>query len=230
MSFIQLISEYQTLAGTFLGSFLAIISSLFLWSLKEWHERRKSIKDAEQEIRNIFNMASRESEDAYKDVKIYIKKAKESLGTNQKMVISIPPKFNRIYLNEERLFSLKGNLDFLASQQIDIAVSSAKKFNNYLDQFEFMPPFLFNSLTKEIQAGIFSTEDALKNYKIDQLRDLDRIGKLLGEGMLIAQRNLFRPIIVQSKKYRKIPKFVNVDSQLDMEADLVLNAMKLDLE
>lgn len=230
MDIIDLIKEYQTLAGTLIGSFLAIISSVFLWSLKEWYENRKKIKETQKEIENIFNMATRESEDAFKDVEMYVTKAREALNKDKKITISIPPKFNRVYLNEERLFFIKNNLDFLTSQQIDIAVSSAKKFNGYLDQFESMPLFLFDTMTKEIETGIFTQEDALKNYKNDQIRDLDRIEKLLNEGMLIVQRHLFRPIVVQSKKYRKVPKYVDIDKQLDFEADIVLAAMKKDLE
>lgn len=230
MDILNIIVEYQTLIGTLIGSFLAIISSIFLWSLKEWYDNIKKMKDNQKEIENIFNMATRESEDAFKDVQMYITKAREALNKEKKIIISIPPKFNRIYLNEERLFFIKNNLDFLTSQQIDIAVSSAKKFNGYLDQFESMPVFLFDSMTKEIETGIFTQEEALKNYRSDQIRDLDRVEKLLNGGMLIVQRHLFRPIVVQSKKYRKIPKYVDVDKQLDFEADIVLAAMKKDLE
>ena len=45
MNFVEIIKEYQTLAGTLAGSFLAIISSILLWSLKEWYESRNKIKN-----------------------------------------------------------------------------------------------------------------------------------------------------------------------------------------
>ena len=230
MNLTELIKDYQTLVGTLTGSFLAIISSILLWSLKEWHDHRKKIKDAKKEIENIFLMATRESEDAMKDLAGYIK-AVRSIKENAKEIdILVPPRFNRIYINEERLFTLKKDLNFIISQQIDIAVSSAKKFNGYLDQFESSPDTILATTLKMLQAGLISKERAIESYNFDKKVNLNNMESNLKGSMLRVQKHLLRPIIVQSPKYRRISDGVNIDSELDMEADIVRAAMKKYLE
>jgi len=227
MNFVEIIKEYQTLAGTLAGSFLAIISSILLWSLKEWYESRNKIKNNKKEIENIFFMAARESEDALKDIKMYIVEARKGLDkSGEKIFISVPPKLNRIYVNEERLFLLKNNLGFLFSQQIEIAISSAKKFNGYLDQIESVPIFIFDSIIKMLETNILSKDEAMKDYKIDQIRYLNNTEFLLKNDFLVAQRHLFRPIVVQLPKYKNLPKSVDVDKELDADASIPLSVMK----
>lgn len=230
MNMLNFINEYQTLIGALLGSFLAVLSSLFLWYLKEQAENRKLTKNNHKEIENIFFMATRESEDAFKDIQLYVHGTQASLKKKSKgLSLSIPPRFNRIHVNEERLAIIKQGLSFLVSQQIDIAVSSAKKFNGYLDHFEHQPVFIFDATTKLIQSGVLSKEEAIKEYSGDQMRYLSQISALLDKEIITVQRHLFRPIVAQLPKYRKIPRGVDVDKDLDAIADIMVRAMKQDL-
>jgi hypothetical protein len=226
MHVLNFVKEYQSLAG----SFLAVIFSIGLWYAKEVFEKRKEIRSNKEEVKNIFLMATRESEDAIKDVRMYVTEASKVLTEKkEKINISLPPKFNRIYINEERLFSLKNNLDFILAQQIDIAVSSAKKFNGYLDNFEFMPKFIFDGTMRLIETGVSTKEGALKDYKRDQTKNLDKMETLMNDEMLTVQMHLFRPIVAQSPKYLNVPEGIDVDKELDAETTLLVMAMKHDL-
>lgn len=60
MNFVYYIKEYQTLFGTIIGSFLAIISSVSLWTLKLWHDNRREVRGNKKEIERIYMMALRE--------------------------------------------------------------------------------------------------------------------------------------------------------------------------
>jgi hypothetical protein len=158
MNTVEVIKEYQALVG----SFLAIFSSIFLWYLKEQYEKREQLKNNKKEIENMFFMMVRDTEESVKDLNHFIPLIRQKLSKYKDEIhIFQHSKFNRVYINEERLFVLKQNLDFILSQQIDIAVSSAKKFNSFMESIEFEPSFIFDSTIKTIKSGIESKERQL---------------------------------------------------------------------
>lgn len=229
----ELITQYQTLIGSILGSFLAILSSIFLWYLKEFADIGKRIRDNEKEIERIFFMATRDSEDALTDLKYYVTDAKKHTEeSTTELLLNIPPKFNRIHINEERLTLLKEGLSFVTSQQIDIAVTSAKKFNGYLEQIERMPTLMFDYIIKMLQSGFLTKDEVIEMFNADQLRHLTQTEAMLNKEVITCQRHLFRPVVSLSKKWEKISKNIPtevLDKMLDTEADLLVVAMKYDL-
>lgn len=222
------IKEYQALIGSFIGLFFSVV---FLY-LKLHVEKKHKVENDKKEIEKIFSMAVRESEDIIKDLDMYISTVLSDLKIKKGgLNLFIPPKFNRIYINEERLFSLTKNLEFIISQQIDIAISSAKKLNNDLDQLENYPKFIYENTIKIIQSGLDTKEEAIENYVNDQEQYLKRIKDLLDGDFKIFQIHLFRPIVALAygdRKLKKIPEAI-LDKKLDQSASLLVTALKQDL-
>lgn len=221
--------DYQSL----IGSFVAVIFASLFWYIQfkfsEFLERKKFGK----EIENIFLMATRESEMAFKNVQGYLTEARRALEKHKDEIHLITPtQFSRVYVNEERLFTLKSNLDFIISQQIDIAVSAAKMFNSYLESFEEATNLIFDSNMRLLELGLIDKERAIKEYNADQSQHFKQIEELLKHNMLTAQRHLFRPIVAQAQSrkrpWRKVPLGM-ADSILDAQAEVMLQAMKIDL-
>lgn len=216
-----------------IGSFLAITSSVFLWYLKHLFDERKQFKNSEKEIENIFLYASRESEEAFKNLEYYVSGVRNSLSMEKEggMHVFVPPKFSRINLNEDRLFQLKSKLDFTTSQQIDIAMSSARTFNGFMDGFERTPEFIFEASARLVETGFETKEESSKDYYKSIKHELDKIESMLKKEILTSQRHLLRPVAsIASKKHLKgIPKEM-LDGVLDEQTDLILAAVKIDLE
>lgn len=226
MFLLKFINEYQAL----LGSFLAVIFSVGFWYFKDSVEKRRLKKDHAKEIENIFFLAARESEEALKDIRYYLTMArKDHQNKVGEFPISLPPKFSRVHIDEERVTALKQYFGFIVSQQIDIAVSAANKFNGYLEQIEGMPKFIFDSMIKRLQAGLASKEQAQGSYFGDQERFLKGLEPLM-EDINVAQRHLLRPLVALIHAYKE-PRgvVIDMDEILDREADLILAALKRDL-
>lgn len=227
MAFIKFINEYQTLVG----SFLAIFSTIMLWYIKELYEKNKQLKNNKKEIKDIFFMASREAEESVMDLVDYVGKLRKNIGKNKNgMDIFQHLKFNRVYINQERLFVLKQGANFILSQQIDIAVTSANKFNGILEGIEFEPSFIFDSTLKLIEAGIETKEASIRSYIKDQEAFIKKIEFLLEHHIKKAQVLMLRPVVAIAPKYENVPDGVDVDKQLDIEAEFILEAIKKDLE
>lgn len=231
------IDKYQTLIGTFLGSFLAIISSVLLWFLKEAYDNRKLIKDSRKEIDSIFWMAGRDSEEAVRDMKHVIPSLKKDIAKmiqENDLLFFTPPKLNRVFIDEARLIELKQPLDPVTQQQVSIAISSVKKFNGYLENFESLPGYIFDSNIKLINLYPTKKEDGVKMYKENVDEYISHFEQIIPTHLESAQRNMLRPIVAQANKYnlkiynkRKNP---DVDKELDGLAALILLTIKKDLE
>src|SRR4030042_5751474 len=104
-----------------MGSFLGVIFAIIFWYFTSYINKRRKIKNNKKEIEKIFLMAIRESEDALRDLKKYVSATRETLKRlRTELSVGIPPRFNRIYINEERLFLLSKGLNFITSQQVDL--------------------------------------------------------------------------------------------------------------
>lgn len=227
MIFGKFINEYQTLVG----SFLAIFSTIMLWYLKELYEKNKQLKNNEKEIKDIFFMVSRDAEESVMDLVDYANELRKNLNKNKnEMDVFQHSKFNKVYINQERLFVLKQGANFILSQQIDIAVTSANKFNGILESIEIGPSFIFNSTIKLITARVETKEIAIRNYIKDQEAFIKKIEFLLKHHIKKAQILMLRPVVAIAPKYKNVPDGIDVDKQLDIEAELILSAIKQDLE
>jgi hypothetical protein len=227
MTFGKFIHEYQTL----IGSFLAIFSTIMLWYFKEVHEKNKQLQNNKKEIEDLFFMASREAEESVMDLIDYADKLRKNLGKKENVMdVFQHLKFNKVYINQERLFVLKQGASFILSQQIDIAVTAANKFNGILEGIEFGPTFIFDSTIKLIEAGVETKELAIKNYIKDQEAYVKNIEFMLDHHIKKAQILMLRPLAAMAPKYENVPDNVDVDKQLDLEAELILSVIKKDLE
>lgn len=225
MALLELINKYQTLIGSFLG----IIFSVGFWFLKMYFDKKRQIMGSKKEIERIFFMAARESEDALRDLKMYVEVVCKNLGIKEAgMDVFLPPKFNRIYINEERLFMLSQNLDFMISQQIDIATSSAKKFNGYLDQFESAPIAIFEYTIKMLQTGMISKDKVSRNYDLQREKYIKHIEHIIDNYVEILQKHLLRPIVAQNYKESNLWSMPPgaFDEMLDAEAGIMLGILK----
>jgi hypothetical protein len=205
MDYIFLIKEYQTLIGSLVGSFLAIISSVGLWFLNSYFKERKEIEDSKKEIERIFIAALRECEDSINNIKFYVESLEKNIrAKNESFDVIIPPKFNRVVINEDHLIGLSKNLHSLVCEQINIANSAAKKFNGWLEQFEETPIFLFEASMKVLQAGLKTKEETTKEY----YKDLDRYAKVITDhidhNFETIQLHLFRPVVAVKDKERHL--------------------------
>jgi len=229
MNIIEFIKEYQTL----IGSFLAIFSTICLWYFKEAYDKRKQIINNKKEINDIFFMMARDTEECVRDLVKYIPNIEKKILENEEEVhIFQHSKFNRIYINEERLFTLKQGLDFILSQQIDIAISSAKKFNSFMESIEAEPIFIFDITVKTIQSGLESKEKAFSDYKLSLKSYLKKLKFLLNNDIEKAQINVLRPVAALAPKYKEIYEKIpieEIDEILDKEAEFILIALKQDL-
>ncbi len=227
----KFINEYQAL----IGSFLAIFSSLTLWYLKELYEKNKCLKNNKKEIEDMFLMISRDAEESVKDLIDYISSVRKNLDLDKKdkkFHVFQHSKFNKVYINEERIFVLKKGINFTLSQQIDIAVSACKKFNSLLEAVEFEPTFIFDSTIKLINTGIESKVYGIDSYKKSINSFFKKLEHLLDNDFKRAQINMLRPVVALGPKYiniKHIPANV-IDDTLDVEAGLILTALKQDLK
>ncbi len=225
MNLVEFIKEYQSLVG----SFLAVISSLFIVFINFYINRRKEIRGSKKEIEEIFLMAARESEDIVKDLEYFLFEARKKLQKREAgMLVFVPPKFNRIYLNEERLFGLKKNLGFILSQQVDIATSSGKKLNGYLNHFENGPGLIFDKAIKVLEVELMTKDKAIGVYIKDLENYLNGIEKILSGEIGIAQKHLLRPVVAQKHgecELDKMPLEI-LDKILDKETEIVLLDLK----
>ncbi len=228
MALLNFIKDYQALIGSFLG---LIFSVAFLY-YKLYLEKKCKIENDKKEIEKIFFMAFRESEDAIKDLNMFISKVRNDLkNAKDEINVFIPPKFNRIYINEERLFTLSKDLSFIISQQVDIATSAVKKFNNDFEQLEFIPKFIFEGTIKILKSNLISKEKAINDYVRDQEKYLKMADSILNKDVKVLQRHLFRPIValvLENKELNNIPKN-ELDNYLDKKAELLCVASKCDL-
>lgn len=226
MYLLEIIKEYQVLVG--------ILSPIALWYLKELYDKRKELKNNKKEIENIFFMMARDSEESVKDIIAYIQLVRESLKSNKDEInVFQHSKFNRIYINEERLFTLKKDIGFVLSQQIDIAISSAKKFNSYMESIETEPVLLFDVTVKTIESSIETKEKALAGYERDLNSFLNRLTFMTENDIRKAQINILRPVVALSPKYKKFSKRKTsplMDQVLNDEAEIILEGLKFDLE
>lgn len=233
----DVIDKYQTLIGAFVGSFLAILSSILLWFLKDFYENRRLIKNARKEIDSIFWMAGRDSEEAMRDMKHVIPSIKEGvvkMVEENDLLFFTPPKLNRVFIDEARLITLKQPLDFITQQQIDIAISSVKKFNGYLDHFESLPDYIFDSNIKLINLYSTSREDGVKMYKENIDEYLAHFESIIPTHLETAQRNILRPIVAQISKANlkeyNVMKNPEVDVELNDLAAVILESIQRDLK
>lgn len=223
------IYSYQTLIGSFLGVTLPI----GLWYAKDLLEARRQKKRNRAEIHDIFFMAGRESEEAVKNIRHFTGSVRNSLNGYgvEKFHVFTTPRFSRVYINEDRLFELKHGLDFETSQQIDIAVSAAKMFNGYLDQFEKGPDFIFESTVRMLESGLISKEKAQKEYFEDTYRNIGKMEGMLKKELISCQRHMLRPIVALAHKRSQLKKWCSagvMDRILDDEASQMLSALKID--
>jgi hypothetical protein len=219
MSVIEFIKEYQTLIGSIVGSFLAVISSIFLWSLKTRFEKNSQIKGDKKEVENIFFMALRECQDSIDNLHNFINKSKESAKIKPtEMHVILPAKFNKIYINEERLFILSKNFHHIVSQQIDIAVSAAKKFNSWLEMYEGFPEFIYNHNIEDLRTKTKSREEMIKSYSEDQEKYFLGIEDCLKNKVDIIQVQLIRPVFALQKKDKEL-EWMALSGNLDKIMD-----------
>ena len=226
MNFINI---YQTL----IGSFLAIISSVALWYLQEWNKNRTHFKSNAKEIENIFLMAMRESELVLENMEYYVSATRKSLKNVKEIGISLPPRFNQIYINEERLFLLKDGLGSVMSQQVDIAISAAKVINGHSESFGHAPQALFDNSMRLIEAGITPKEKALEKYLTSLHSYLNTMDETLKGGFITAQRHLLRPVIacayINNKDFLNSIPEESIDDTFDKQAGIILMEAKNDL-
>ncbi len=231
------INTYQTLIGTFVGSFLAILSSVLLWFLKEGYEKRKLTKNNRDEIDSIFFMAGRDSEEAVRDMAHVIPNIREGttkMTSEKNLLFLTPQKLNRVFISEERLTTLKQGLDLVTQQQVDIAISAVKKFNGYLENFESIPMYIFDSNIKLINSFPHIKEEAVKMYKENIEAYLAHFEEIIPLHIETAQRNMLRPIVAQANK-DNIKRFNNdrspeLDDKLNTMSALILSVIKEDLK
>lgn len=227
---IEFIKDYQSL----LGSFMALTGSLFVFWLSSFLNKRKEIKDNKKEIEKIFLMAFRECDLSVNDLELFFNAIQRNIKDRKgKMDVLLPPRFNRIFINEERLFVLSKNLDHIFSQQIDIATSALKRFNGYLEQFEEMSKLMFDCEFKSVQAGIISKKEAIKNYEESRKKYSENIKKCLSSDIKIIKRHILRPIMIQQIKAKQLKNenfLINLDEYLDNIADISLQNDFLDQE
>jgi hypothetical protein len=194
MNTLEFIKEYQGLVGTVVGSFLAIISSVFLWTFKVWFEQKREVKDNKNEIEKIFLAALRECDDSLVNMARYADKLGEIITLKEKgFDLILPPKFNRIYVNEDRLIAISKNMHHIISQQIDIASSAVKKFNGWLEQYERVPEFIFHANIQILETGLKQKEEVVKNYHADLIMYREGILRLINEDASIIKLHLLRP-------------------------------------
>jgi hypothetical protein len=219
MFFIEYIKEYQTLIGSVVGSFLAIISSIILWSLKTYFEKKSQIKCDKQEVEKIFLMASRECQDSIDNLKNFVEMSKEvAKNTAEEMNVIIPSRFNKISINEERLFVLSKNFHHAISQQIDIAISAAKKFNSWLGMYEEFPQIFYKYSIEALKANIKSRDEAIKSYQEDQKKYIMGIENCLKNEVDTIQIQLLRPVIAIQNKDKDLEKMM-ISGWLDKVMD-----------
>ncbi|MDD4901729.1 MAG: hypothetical protein PHE24_01195 [Patescibacteria group bacterium] len=222
MSLIEFIKEYQTLIGSLVGSFFAIISSIGLWCLKTYVEKKRQIKGDKKEVENIFLRASRECQDSIGNLKNFVNKSGEILkNRTAELNVIFPAKFNKIYINEERLFVLSKNFHYIISQQIDIAVSAAKKFNSWLEMYEEFPEIFYNHNIEDLKVNIKSKDEMIKSFQEDQRQYILGIEDCLKNKVKTIQIQLLRPAVALQKKDNELEGMAlsgNLDKILDHEA------------
>ncbi len=233
---IAFIDKYQTLIGAFAGSLLAVLSSVFLYLIKDSYEKEKLIKNNGNEIESIFYMAGRDSYEAVRDMKHVLPNIRAGMTKMVKendLLFFTPPKLNKVFISEERLTILKQGLSFIAQQQIDIAISAVKKFNGYINQFESMPAYIFDTNIKLINLYPHTKEEAVKMYKENVDEYLNYFENIMKTHIESAQRDMLKPVVINGdknllKELNKL-KVSEADKVLNTMAMLVLDAIKKDL-
>jgi len=222
MRLIEFIKEYKTLIGSIIGSFFAIISSIGLWYLKTRFEKNSQIRGDKKEVENIFLRASRECQDSIGNLKNFVNKSGEIIkNRTAELNVILPAKFNKIYINEERLFVLSKNFHHIISQQIDIAVSAAKKFNSWLEMYEESPQIFYKYNIEDLKANIKSKDEMIESFQEDQRRYILGIEDCLKNKVEIIQIQLLRPVVALQKKDKGLEGMAlsgNLDKILDDEA------------
>lgn len=233
---LDFIHEYQTLITTLLGPFLAVLSSLLILFLSEFFRIRRQIERNRNEIDSIIFMATRDSEESLRDIKHIIPQVRSgisSMKSMEKIYVAHPIKLNKIFINEERLTYLKQDLDFVTQEQVNIAVSSMKKFNNYLDHFETGPLYIFDGMIKLLGSNILDKPGAFQEYKASMACFINDFLKLIPTHIEVAQRNILRPVAAQANRKRlaEMNKIHNrsVDVKLILDTSVILDAIKKDL-
>ncbi|MDD5528172.1 MAG: hypothetical protein PHO56_04355 [Patescibacteria group bacterium] len=226
MNLAEFIKEYQTLIGSIVGSFLAIISSIGLWYIKTHFEKNSQIKGDKKEVENIFFRASRECQDSIGNLKNFVNKSGEILKNRAaELNVILPAEFNKIYINEERLFVLSKNFHHIISQQIDIAVSAAKKFNSWLEMYEESPRILYKYNIEDLKVNIKSKDETIKSFQEDQRQYILGIEDCLKNKVKIIQIQLLRPAVALQKKDKELEEMAlsgKLDKIMDDEAKLNL--------
>jgi hypothetical protein len=215
MNFLEVIKTYQTLIGTFLGSFLAIISSILLWSFKNYFEEKKQVENDKKEVEKIFLMASRECSDSINNLKNFVKETKKMIERHSDEIsLLIPSRFNKIYINQERLFSLSKRFHHAISQQIDVAVYDAKEFNSWLEMYERFPEIIYKNNVDTIKLGLKTKEGAMKECVADWEKFISSIEKTIKEHVGVIQLRLLRPALAVLYKDKELERMM-ASGQLD---------------
>jgi len=223
MDLINFIKDYQALVGSFIG----IISSIAVWFLFKFFEKKEIEKDSKKEIISIFAISLRECEDSMRDLISFAQELEKNVKSeNGSFDIILPSKFNKIPVNENVLANLSKHLHPLICEQINIANSAAKLFNNRLLQYEEMPVFIFNANIKILQTGIETKEKVI----IDYYKDLDIYAKgiitSLNNDSEKIRQHLLRPVVVMRDKERNLEKLFlsnKLDDYLDEKAKAILS-------
>lgn len=230
------IIKYQTLIGAFIGPFLAVLTSLFLWYLKEVFEKKKTVAQNKKEVTSIFLMSARDSEEAVRDMNFILHNLQDDAANMidvNDILLCTSPKLNKVYISEDRLTALKQGLDFITQQQIDIAITASKKFNGYMEQFEEMPSYILDSSTKLSQMLSLSKDEILTTYKEHTTTLLEHFQKIMETHIITAQINLLRPAVVSENEELKNNLFKvgtqKIDKIIELNASALLQSIKSDL-
>lgn len=222
MAFVGFIKEYQTLIGSFLG----VIFPIGLWFVYKFFEKREAEKESKKEVEKIFLRAVRECEDSIKNMTLFAEKLQKNIKINNTSFdVILPPQLNRIEISNERLAILSKNLHHIISQQIDIAISEAKKFNGWLEQYEKMPVFIFDANIKVLQAGLQTKETVVKEYYKDLIRYADGVMENLQLHSRLIQLHLLRPVMSIQAKAKDLERLFitnGLEDFLDTAADAFL--------
>jgi len=218
MNILVLIKEYQGLIGTLVGSFLAIVSSISLWIFKGKIEARRELKNNNKEIEKIFIAAIRECIDSENNLIAYVEEVERKMNKDNKdLNVFLPPKLNRVYVNEDRLIALSRKLDHVSSQQIDIASSAVKKFNGWLEQFEKTPEFIFDASIKILQTDLKSKGEVVKDY-YKSIKRYNESVKEFNERVEITKLHILRPVAAMQHKKRNLEKLF-ISNKLESALD-----------
>jgi hypothetical protein len=167
-------------------------------------------------------MASRECHDSVNSLKKFVKKTKEIVDENSdNIVLALPSRFNKIYINQERLFLLSKNLHHIVSQQIDIAVYDAKEFNSWLDMYEKLPEVIYRNNMETIKLELKTKEEVIKEYLADLDNFVCNMGECIKNNVCVIQLRLLRPALALLHKDGELEKMMSdgvLDKKLEQEA------------